>query len=95
MCLAPFRGAVTLRVAHRAHAGVWRPGDRGREHGVPQHGADVAEALHRVWDTRKWFVSSQGHRISQRIVESGGGIAATAVSESGTATHGFEGSDSV
>ena len=27
-----------------------------------EHGADLAEASHRIWDTRKWFVSSEGTR---------------------------------
>ena len=36
------------------------------------------------WDTNKWFVSSQGHRIHQHIVESGGGFDATALGESET-----------
>jgi TldD protein len=43
------------------------------------HGADLAEALYQVWDTRKWFVSSQGHRIEQHVRECGAGIAATSV----------------
>ena len=34
------------------------------------------------WDTDKWFVSSQGHRIHQHLVESGGGFDASAVGES-------------
>jgi TldD protein len=50
--------------------------------GVP--GVDLAEASMRFWDTDKYFVSSQGHRISQRIVESGAEMAATAVGESET-----------
>jgi TldD protein len=33
------------------------------------------------WDTEKWFVSSQGHRIAQHLVESGCGMDATAVGE--------------
>lgn len=33
------------------------------------------------WDTRKWLVSSDGHRIHQRLVESGGGMDATAVDD--------------
>jgi TldD protein len=33
------------------------------------------------YDTDKWFVSSQGHRIHQHIVESGGGYDATAVGD--------------
>lgn len=41
----------------------------------------IAQAALKFWDTVQWFVSSQGHRISQRIVESGGGISATAVTE--------------
>jgi TldD protein len=36
------------------------------------------------FDTNKWFVSSQGHRIHQHLVESGGGFDATAVGESET-----------
>ena len=37
-------------------------------------GADQAEGLYQIWDTRKWFVSSEGHRIDQHIRECGGGI---------------------
>ncbi|HSR44795.1 MAG TPA: TldD/PmbA family protein [Acidimicrobiia bacterium] len=33
------------------------------------------------WDTDKWFVSSQGHRIHQNIVESGCGMDALAIGE--------------
>jgi TldD protein len=47
-------------------------------------GVRVATGELRFWDTNKWFVSSQGHRIHQHIVESGGGIDATATSESET-----------
>ena len=36
------------------------------------------------FDINKWFVSSQGHRIHQHLVESGGGFDATAVGESET-----------
>jgi TldD protein len=36
------------------------------------------------WDTNKWFVSSQGHRIHQHLVESGGGFDATAVGDNET-----------
>jgi TldD protein len=42
-------------------------------------GADHAEGLYQIWDTRKWFVSSEGHRIDQHIRECGGGISATAI----------------
>ncbi|HEV3401806.1 MAG TPA: TldD/PmbA family protein [Acidimicrobiales bacterium] len=44
-------------------------------------GVSVGEATLSFWDTRKWFVSSQGHRISQHIVESGSTMSATAVGE--------------
>ena len=40
-----------------------------------EHGADLArEPTTAIWDTAKWFVSSEGHRIDQRIRECGGGI---------------------
>jgi TldD protein len=49
-----------------------------------QHGADLAEGLYQIWDTHKWFVSSEGHRIDQHIRECGAGIAATAVGDGET-----------
>ncbi len=51
-------------------------------HGVP--GVGIARASLQFWETEKWFTSSQGHRISQRIIESGGGMDATAVGETET-----------
>jgi TldD protein len=44
-------------------------------------GIAVATAHLAFWDTRKWFVSSQGHRIFQHLLESGCGMDATAVGE--------------
>jgi TldD protein len=44
-------------------------------------GADLAEATYEAWDTRKWFVSSEGHRIDQHVRECGAGASATAVGE--------------
>jgi TldD protein len=44
-------------------------------------GIGVASAQLLFWDTHKWFVSSAGHRIHQHLVESGGGMDATAVGE--------------
>ncbi len=44
-------------------------------------GVAIATAQLLFWDTEKWFVSSQGHRIHQHLVESGGGMDATAVGE--------------
>lgn len=41
------------------------------------------------YDTNKWFVSSQGHRIHQHIVESGGSYDATAIGEQETQRRSF------
>ena len=49
-----------------------------------ENGADVAEAGHRIWDTRKWLVSSEGTRVDQHIVETGAAMNATAVGEGET-----------
>jgi TldD protein len=46
-----------------------------------ESGADLAEALFRSWDTRKWFVSSDGHRIDQHIRECGAGVWASAIGD--------------
>jgi TldD protein len=56
-----------------------------------EHGADLAEASHRVWDTRKWFVSSEGTRVDQHIVECGAAMSATAVGESETQRRSYPG----
>jgi TldD protein len=47
-------------------------------------GSDVAEAAYAVWDTEKWFVSSEGHRVDQRIRECGGGMWSTAIGDGET-----------
>ena len=44
-------------------------------------GADLAEASYQVWDTTKWFVSSEGARIDQRIRECGAAMSATAIGD--------------
>jgi TldD protein len=44
-------------------------------------GADLAEGIYQIWDTRKWFVSSEGHRIDQHIRECGAGITASAIGD--------------
>jgi TldD protein len=41
-------------------------------------GADLAEGIYQIWDTRKWFVSSEGHRIDQHLRECGAGVTASA-----------------
>ena len=51
---------------------------------MPEHGADLAEGLYQPWETRKWFVSSEGHRIDQHVRESGAGIMATAIGDGET-----------
>ncbi|MEV1146639.1 TldD/PmbA family protein [Micromonospora sp. NPDC049799] len=51
---------------------------------IVDHGADLAEGLYQIWDTDKWFVSSEGHRIDQRIRECGGGISATSIGDGET-----------
>lgn len=44
-------------------------------------GVALARGNLTFWVTDKWFVSSQGHRIHQHLVESGGGYDATALGE--------------
>jgi TldD protein len=51
---------------------------------MAEHGADIAEAMYQIWDTAKWFVSSEGHRIDQRVRECGAGIMATAIGDGET-----------
>ena len=58
---------------------------------MTDHGADVSEASHRIWDTRKWLVSSEGHRVDQHIVECGASISATAVAERETQQRSYPG----
>ena len=55
------------------------------------NGADVAEAGHNVWDTRKWLVSSEGTRVDQHIVETGAAMSATAVGERETQRRSYPG----
>ena len=47
-------------------------------------GGDQSTGLYQIWDTRKWFVSSEGHRIDQHIRECGGGISATVIGDGET-----------
>ena len=47
-------------------------------------GIGLASGNMSFWDTNKWFASSQGHRIHQHLMESGGGFDATAVGETET-----------
>ncbi len=47
-------------------------------------GIALARGSLSFWDTDKWYVSSQGHRIHQHLVESGGGFDSTAIGENET-----------
>ena len=47
-------------------------------------GVRLARAFAEAVDTDKWFVSSQGHRLHQHLVECGAGIDATAVGDDET-----------
>ncbi len=58
---------------------------------MTEHGANVAEADYNAWDTRKWLVSSEGHRVDQHIIECGASMAATAVGENETQTRSYPG----
>jgi TldD protein len=58
---------------------------------MKEHGADVALAGYDVWDTTKWLVSSEGHRIDQHIVESGAHMDATANGERETQRRSYPG----
>jgi TldD protein len=53
------------------------------------HGADHAEGIYQIWDTGKWFVSSEGHRIDQRVRECGAGIEAYALGDGETQRRSF------
>jgi len=47
-------------------------------------GGDQSTGLYQIWDTHKWFVSSEGHRIDQHIRECGAGISTTVIGEGET-----------
>jgi TldD protein len=51
---------------------------------MKEHGADIAAASYSIWDTRKWLVSSEGHRIDQHIRECGASSSATVVGDGET-----------
>ena len=54
-------------------------------------GVSVGDASLAGWDTQKWFVSSQGHRIFQHLVETGVNMSATAVGEHETQRRSYGG----
>jgi TldD protein len=51
---------------------------------IREQGADLAEGQYQAWETRKWFASSEGHRIDQHVREVGGGITATVIGDGET-----------
>ena len=54
-------------------------------------GASLAEASYQVWDTTKWFVSSEGSRIDQRVRECGAAMSATAIGDGETQRRSYPG----
>jgi TldD protein len=54
-----------------------------------EQGADIATGSYDIWDTLKWFVSSEGHRIDQHVRECGGAISATAVGDGETQVRSY------
>ncbi len=54
-------------------------------------GAQLSQASYQIWDTEKWFASSEGHRISQRIRECGAALSATAIGDGETQRRSYPG----
>src|SRR5918994_1720629 len=54
-------------------------------------GVPLAEASYQVWDTTKWFVSSEGARIEQHIRECGAAMQATAIGAGETQRRSYPG----
>jgi TldD protein len=54
-------------------------------------GAPLAQASSEIWDTEKWFASSEGSRIEQRIVECGAVVDATAIGDGETQRRSYPG----
>src|SRR5918994_610042 len=54
-------------------------------------GVPLAEASYQVWDTTKWFASSEGARIEQHIRECGAAMQATAIGAGETQRRSYPG----
>lgn len=54
-------------------------------------GVPLAQANHQIWDTEKWFASSEGSRIDQHLVECGAVIDATAIGDGETQRRSYPG----
>src|SRR3954451_23741211 len=58
---------------------------------INQAGVALAEASYAIWDTEKWLVPSEGHRISQHLVECGAAMDATAIGDGETQRRSYPG----
>lgn len=58
---------------------------------MKEHGADIARAGYDAWESRSWFVSTEGHRIDQHSRKCGAGIDATAIGEGETQRRSYPG----
>ncbi len=58
---------------------------------VNDAGIPLATAEYQAWDTEKWFVSSEGSRITQRLVECGAVVDATAIGDGETQRRSYPG----
>jgi TldD protein len=54
-------------------------------------GVELAQANYQAWDTEKWFVSSEGCRVDQHIVECGAVVDATAIGDGETQRRSYPG----
>jgi TldD protein len=58
---------------------------------IADAGVPLAQASHQIWDTEKWFVSSEGSRIEQHLVECGALMDATAIGDGETQRRSYPG----
>jgi TldD protein len=58
---------------------------------IADAGVPLAQASHQIWDTHKWFASSEGSRIDQHIVECGAVMDATAIGDGETQRRSYPG----
>jgi len=58
---------------------------------IAEAGVPLAQASHQIWDTEKWFASSEGSRIDQHLVECGAVIDATAIGDGETQRRSYPG----
>jgi TldD protein len=80
-------------VEHPLEVSLARKGDLmvGLTKTMQEAGAHLASSSYTVWDTEKWFVSSQGSRISQHIVECGAFMESTVVGDGETQRRSYPG----